>query len=263
MINPQNLKIVEEGIILSNLAYLYPDQIEKELISYGYTDFIWIENKKSDTQVFSCMKNGHLKFAFRGTEFTNLEDWFTNLDCRFEEISPAYSVHKGFYEDCKSVHDDIIDIIKLQAEPEKISIMGHSQGAGDATIEAIMLLNHYPLYAVVPVASPRCLSKQSALDVGLAYGNLFHRVVNNNDIVTRIPTRAMGYAHIIENINFYYFKETGELVDYISEWDLFKDRIHGIIDDFFKLGADGFKDHFGSYYANLIANAINTRGLNV
>ena len=86
------------------------------------------------------------------------------------------------------------------------------------------------------------MSKGAAEAFGNAHGSSIYHVINNNDIVTRVPTRSMGYGHV-KNINLNYLDEDGNLHHDISWWERFKDRIKGRIYDFGELGTDGIKDH--------------------
>ena len=75
------------------------------------------------------------------------------------------------------------------------------------------------------------------------------RIVNNNDLVTRIPTRTMGYSHVG---SFKYFTEDGDFVEEIGFWDLFLDRWRGRLQSVVKLGLDGIQDHSMSGYRDCI-----------
>ncbi len=94
----------------------------------------------------------------------------------------------------------------------------------------------------IAIEPPRCMSKEAAEKFGKVHGSKVYHVINNNDIVTRVPTRLMGYKHIT-NINLNYLDEDGNLHHEISKWELFKDRVKGRVFDFGEFGSDGIKDH--------------------
>ncbi len=253
-----DLNHIEESITLSGIAYSSEDEIRFSAQTLGYSEFHFIDNKETDTQAYCCRKGNEVKIVFRGTEFDNLEDWVTNLDCRHKEFAPGLIGHRGFIEDVESVHDEIDSYLDFQGSDFLVSVDGHSQGAGDATIEGAKLLieGKHPVKRITPVASPRCLEKETAFTLGAEFGPLFYRIVNNNDVVTRVPTRSMGYWHI-ENENFIYIMENGNIVQEITAWRLFLDRIKGRIEDIGEWGSDGIKDHYWTEYQRLVRSFIN------
>ena len=77
-------------------------------------------------------------------------------------------------------------------------------------------------------------------------------LVNNNDLVTRVPPRSFGYSHVG---TFRYFDAKGAYHEDISWWRRFVDRVEGSIDDFLKLGPDAIRDHFMKGYLSNVARA--------
>lgn len=245
----KSMQQLELATQLACMAYDEPELIHEACGLMGMSEFKFIGNEDTDTQVFCCRKGNKVYVSFRGTEFTNFSDWLTNLDFTFATLV-AYEeykgyAHAGFCKDVMSVYEELTEYLKFQGLANiEIIITGHSQGAGDATIFGLLLFleDIYKIDRVVPVASPRCLSWPTAKRYKDTFGPLVHRVVNNNDIVTRIPTRTMTYNHV-QGANFYYITEDGDIVNEISWWDRFKDRIKGRLKDFGEMGTDGLKDH--------------------
>ena len=237
------IETIMKAIDLSAMAYLDPSEIEDKIEGHFYT-FQWIENKEADTQVFICEDDEQTWVVFRGTEFDNFDDWITNLDCSF--IHGEWGeVHKGFYNDVESVRFDIVDHIHESIMKDKqIIFTGHSQGAACAELLFSETCRYLPYQnqICIPIEPPRNMSREAAKVFGKAHGSKVYHVVNNNDVVTRVPTRLMGYAHV-ENINLNYLDEDGLLHHKISWWEKFKDRVKGRIYDFGELGTDGIKDH--------------------
>ncbi|MCK5541685.1 MAG: lipase family protein [Desulfobacterales bacterium] len=244
-------KEVKQSVTLSHLAYFMPEVISENLSGAGYKNFEWINNEGTDTQVILCTHKNNIFIVFRGTEFTNSNDWYTNLDCDFKPISPWGYCHKGFYMDVFSVYPSINKYIKQHSTIQKIHIGGHSQGAGDASILAMLFAKDRDFDSLALVGCPRTTDHDAAESFGKACGSKIYRIVNNNDLVTRIPPRFMGYEHI-KQANLYYFKENGKCVNKISAWDAFKDRINGRIEDLFEPGTDGIKDHDHGHYDQLV-----------
>lgn len=59
------------------------------------------------------------------------------------------------------------------------------------------------------------------------------RFVNNTDLVTRVPLRAMGFSHAGTLL---YFTDKGELTADPGWWDAFLNRMQGRIEDLGKMG---------------------------
>ena len=245
-------KEIKQAVWLSHQAYFDPEKIQANLMYRGFRNFEWIDNKYSDTQVILCTSKKNMFVIFRGTEVKNIKDWLTNLNCKFSPIIPWGEVHRGFYKDVESVYDEIQTYL-VWHNLSKVVIGGHSQGAACATVFSAIT----PAFdAVVLPGCPRIFDNKAAKRFGEIHGHKVYRIVNNNDLVTRLPPRTWGYRHI-EKANLYYFKETGECVHEISEWEVFKDRIHGRILDIGEGGTDGIKDHDHAYYVELVESLKN------
>lgn len=237
------IKTIMKAIDLSALVYEHPTDIEA-LLNGKVTGFQWIENKDTDTQCFICEDDTRTWVVFRGTQFDNFNDWITNLDCRFTR-GPWGKVHKGFWDDMKSVETEIIQYLtKNITSGKQIIFTGHSQGAAVAELcfsnRCYVLPDEFQI--CIPIETPRNMSKKAAKAFGGVHGSKIYHVVNNNDVVTRVPTRVMGYDHV-KYINSNYLDEDGDLHTDISWWEMFKDRIRGRVYDFGELGTDGIKDH--------------------
>jgi len=244
-------KTIAKAIDLSAMAYQDPADIESAL--KGIADgFKWVENKDTDTQAFICEDDDFAWCIFRGTEFDNLDDWITNLNCGFI-AGPWGDSHHGFNSDVLSVKYDLDGrLLKYFIQDKPIIFTGHSQGAGDT--EQYFSYRCYnldtPGNICIPIAPPRSFSKAAAFTFGSKHGHRVHHVINNNDIVPRVPTRFMGYGHI-ENRVLNYLDEDGNLHHDISWWDKFKDRVKGRVYDFGEFGTDGVKDHSISEYQRI------------
>ena len=255
-------KTLKQSTYLSILAYEQPADIEAA-IKTEYENFKFIENKDTDTQAFICEDEKNIFVNVRGTEFYNIKDWFTNLDCKIiYPFGGLIGVHSGFYLDAKSIIGNVLK--ELNASPlKRVVLDGHSQGASVATMLALIVefgnKNRWHFEELNAIESPRCMNAALSYLFGTSCGYKVNRVVNNNDIVCRLPPRAWGYKHI-QNADFHYFTEEGLYVQQISAWDLFLDRIHGRVEDLFELGTDGVKDHDGNTVLDLV-NSVKIRFL--
>ena len=98
-------------------------------------------------------------------------------------------------------------------------------------------------------AEPRTGDEPFARNFNFAFKPYAHRIVNHNDLITRVPPRAFGYSH---TGTFKYFTEQGELVDNIDWWQRFLDSWQGAYDDFFDWAGDGVRDYNMTQYRQLI-----------
>jgi triacylglycerol lipase len=72
-------------------------------------------------------------------------------------------------------------------------------------------------------------------------GSRIIRFVNNNDLVTHVPPRCLGYSHVGKLL---YFNEDGKSLEVdASYWYRFLELFKGVFEDFGDLGTDQFKDH--------------------
>lgn len=226
--------------------------LEKKLIEDGFENFRWIEKKKTDTQCFVCSKGGYVYLTFRGSSTD--ADWDTNFD--IEQIPCMWGyLHKGFEADIRSVYWTAKNTINRPCHKnKKLIITGHSQGAGVASIMGIALLEvGDPVGAVIHFGGPRVADSFCATHIDKNFPDIFHRVVNNNDVVTRIPPRIMGYRHFGK---LHYFKGNGAYTDDISEWKRFLDRLRYKIDFGGEYGLDILNDHMPENYMALAEKAF-------
>jgi len=238
------------GARLCELSYKEPAWIIAGLDELDLNYFQWVENKETDCQAYICADETRVFIVIRGTEFDNWEDWKTNLDC---ELLGGYygNSHRGFMTDAVSiVHDITEDLLKHTIKNKKIYVLGHSQGAGVGKQLTLLLLRFgYDISASVGYGEPRSVDKETAGKLDELFPEVFHRVVNNCDLVTRIPTRFMGYGHFGK---LHYYKENGEYTTDISAWRRFLDRMAGRVADIGKPGLDTLKDHDVREYMRVI-----------
>jgi triacylglycerol lipase len=96
---------------------------------------------------------------------------------------------------------------------------------------------------------PRTGDSTFARNFNFAFKPNAFRIVNNNDLVTRIPPRSLGYRHVG---TFKYFTETGELVDSIEWWNGFLESWKVLLEDVVEWATDGVHDHSMTGYRELI-----------
>ena len=191
--------------------------------------------------------------AFRGTEPKKLQDWLTDADFDLVE-GPFGQVHDGFNRALRHVWRDLARSIKeFQDNGQSLWFTGHSLGAALATLAVATLREEdKPVHGLYTFGQPRTGDRHFERTFNADFKPRCFRFVNNNDVVTRVPLRAMKYSHVG---TFLYFDADGNLTDDLHWWYRFLDRVEGRIEDLGKLGTDGIKDHsMNRYIANLEQN---------
>lgn len=159
--------------------------------------------------------NGDTKvatFAWRGT--SGNEDWRQNLKLRFaEDTSSMYfdelytgsQVYSGELESFQAVtefaaNDSVnikaqMDMLSEGAIPNRIDCIGHSLGAGLATICGPWAAETWPAsdVRVVNFGSPKAGNQEFASSIYASVGRIY-RVVNSNDAVPSLPP-FRAYLH--------------------------------------------------------------------
>jgi predicted lipase len=155
-----------------------------------------------ESQSTQCYVANNDKFAivaFRGSEiWKNREDFDlnavvadlkTNIDIRLINWEPGGKVHRGFKKALDEVWLDLLPHIrKLHGKGCKIWTTGHSLGAALATLFAD---RYGHIQGVYTFGSPRVGNGDFKDQVNAR----IYRIVNNNDIVPRVPPRGV-YVHV-------------------------------------------------------------------
>lgn len=190
--------------ILSSMSHLAYDSFEddekaRELLiakleGGGFRLIETFNSKETDTQAFLAANDEYAVLAFRGTEVTKRQDVKTDVLAN-QILVLEGRVHSGFRKAYESVAKDIENSI-MRLEEIPLYITGHSLGAALATV-ATQRLEHRPKFrnriaACYTFGSPRVGNSHYDRD----FKSPIYRMVNATDIVTVIPSLAMGYIHI-------------------------------------------------------------------
>lgn len=151
------------------------------------------------------MANGTARvLAFRGT--ASVPDWITDAQFRRTEIGAGQEVHHGFLDAILSLNEDLKALAKAEKQRPMgeymppLFITGHSLGGAMALLAAELLAEAgCYIQAVYTFGGPRvgngawAKSYDAFLDRRLR--DRTWRVVNEEDIVPRLPGSLIGYRH--------------------------------------------------------------------
>lgn len=241
-------------------AYLNEADIKNKVTTeLGLTKFRFIHVSISDTEVFVAGDDKKIIVAFRGTEPTKLKDVIT--DVKFSLVyGPLGKVHSGFIQSLNSCWREVaLTIRQFHDNNQTLWFTGHSLGAALATLAVAKMVEFgYPVNGLYTFGQPRVGEQRFVDNLNKEMSNSYFRFVNNNDAVTRVPLRTMGYHHAGV---FMYFDKDKNLSNDSRLWDIFKDRIQGRIDALGEKGTDGINDHnMDLYVAGTIKNVNKTFG---
>lgn len=244
---------------ISKLAYVaksgskVPDEaaIIKELRTWdnNFTDVKGFSRHSS--QSFVARHEDMVVAAFRGTD--QWADWLDNLNLPSVH-RPMGRVHRGFQLALDDVWPDMLKAIdKFTDNGQSLWITGHSLGGALATLAAAERIDgDQPFFGVYTYGQPRCGDRDFARHFNIEAKHRFFRFQNNNDIVSRIPQRLMGYSHLGTIL---YIDVNKKLNTDIAWWYRFTDRIRGDWQAMTDSGVDWLEDHkMQNYVAALAAN---------
>ena len=187
----------------------------------------------------------YLCMAFRGTD--ELKDWLDNMNA-FSREELFGEFHRGFWKSVDDLWADLFNHYQILRKGGRrpLFITGHSLGGAMASIAAARLAHDdLPFTSVYTFGQPRAMTRSTARLFNVDCKDRYYRFHNNNDLVTRVPARLMGYAHVGTYI---YITQEGDMRQNPGEWFRFVDSVDGAFDDFMKKGIDGIKDHdMGNY----------------
>jgi triacylglycerol lipase len=238
--------------ICSNLAYESEKTIQDKLSQQDFNSkFI----ERRDTQAFIAYNDSAIVLSFRGT--TNIQDWMTNSDLLLTSVrSGTGKVHGGFLRALCVVWDDILQIIaEAQTKAQPIWITGHSLGGALATLAAarFSLEMDKPVRGIYTFGQPRVGDREFARIFDAELKQRVFRFVNNNDIVTRIPTREIGYSHV-GSLRF--FDSNGDIYDDVSWWQDFLETIKGTLKQHIDLLPSNIENHKMELYIKNIESKL-------
>ena len=202
---------------LSGAAYQEPEDANKVFEKWGYPNHRFIN--KDGAQCYVIWNDAHAIIIFRGTEPKEFSDIKADLNAFQSKSKSKGDVHSGFQGEIDKVWNDLCFTL-ADISNREMHITGHSLGAAMATICASRLVHKFKIHCLYTFGSPRVGDKRFVRNLT----NLMHyRVVNNNDLVCKVPFWLMGYRH---HGSLCYINHYGN-VRRMSWWQRFKDQLRG------------------------------------
>lgn len=207
---------------------------------------------KNSAQAALIEHESYLCMAFRGTD--ELDDWLDNINVFREDVLFG-EFHRGFWKSVEDVwqimNGKYIELREREKRP--LFLTGHSLGGAMATIAAARFIHQdRPFTSVYTFGQPRAMNRSTARIYNSEAGTRHHRFQNNEDIVTRVPTRITGYSHVGECC---YIDNEGTIHRGSGFWFKFLDTVEGAYDsikDKNSLALIG--DHDMKNYLNAVEN---------
>ena len=204
------------------------------------------------TQSFIARHEELIMVAFRGSD--QWEDWLDNLNLPTIPTNLGRA-HRGFQMALEDVWAEMLEKIKeLKDRHQTLWLTGHSLGGALATLAAAERIDQDQTFnGVYTFGQPRCVDREMSRNMNLEAKSRIFRFQNNNDLVSRIPQRIMGYSHAG---TFIYIDVNQNLHIDIHWWNQFLDRVGGILEALPKPGVDKIEDHQLKNYLVALAKNI-------
>jgi triacylglycerol lipase len=158
------------------------------------------------TEGFIAGNDEAIVVAFRGTQPKELSDLMTdvnvapvNFNFLFPNAPDIGHVHNGFGHAFRDVRDEMFRTIALfQTKGQSLWFTGHSLGGALAVIATAACLfdnsTRVPVNGLYTYGQPRAGDNAFVGNFEQRFKSKTFRFVNDADIVTRVPSRTLGYA---------------------------------------------------------------------
>lgn len=171
--------------LASQVAYQETAGVRDQGKRWGFEESeAFSENR---TQGFIAWDADFVLVSFRGTK--ELGDWLTNLNTIRTENPPSYGkVHSGFFQAFNDARVRVSELLtRAKASEKSVWVTGHSLGGALSTIMAGDVLNRLPVSGIYTYGQPRVVNRRAQGMFRNYYHDKFFRIVNDDDIVPKVP----------------------------------------------------------------------------
>lgn len=173
--------------LASELAYSPAAAVRTQALAWGFQDCAFVEARAA--QGFVASSREVVLVSFRGTESTS--DWLSNLQVVPQSVAGLGRVHGGFWGQFAALQAELeTRLAERQGVP--LVITGHSLGGAIALLAAAIWAGQRPVHALYTYGQPAVAQGEASAAIGGALAGRYHRLVNDADIVPRVPP---GYRH--------------------------------------------------------------------
>ncbi len=215
----------------------------------GWTATVLIDTGHLLVAVFRCETD--VAIAVRGTK--NLPNVLADMDCILKRDGD-WKVHEGFSNSVDLVEQAVANVILAEAfGPRRIWLTGHSLGGAMVHLLAARFVRKYrrqPFAGIYTYGQPRvgnAAYRDWYNSSGLQYYTF--RVVNQDDIVPRLPWLLGRYRHSAHEIYFTgvqkYFVDLPMPVKLICD-------VPGLVREVCKDRAEFVEDHHSARYLQIL-----------
>lgn len=179
--------------LASELAYSPPARVRAQAQAWGFRDSAFVE--RAAAQGFLAWTDELVMVTFRGTEST--ADWLSNLNVSTRVIPGVGAVHAGFLGQFEALRPELERLLRGRANLPLL-VTGHSLGGAIAVLAATSWANSRPVRALYTYGQPAVAKDTSgARAIGTLLAGRYHRLVNNADVVPRVPPTYRHGGHLL------------------------------------------------------------------
>ena len=234
---------------MANASYLDEPSAKATVEQIGFRCETFFD--RDGAQAYRFGNDADCILACRGTEPHDVNDVKADVDAAFAVIETVGRVHRGFNTEVDDLWPKIAH--QLMGETRTIWFCGHSLGGAMATICAGRCF-HDPEVpdpeGLYTFGSPRVGDKQY-----INYCTVEHvRLVNNCDIVPRLPPRLLGFRHHGKEL---YIDRKGRPRRKLKGMKKTVDRLRGFGESLLRLKLDPLHDHIADRYIEAMAGAVD------
>jgi triacylglycerol lipase len=257
----------------ANLAYAADDVLTSTLQQWGFPRVI-LPTVVDDIRAIIAANDQMLLCAFRGTISAkdgkfDANNWLSDGDAwqlPFEKcfgVPGCGAIHEGFANALLPIWPDVLKACdELRDNGQSLWVNGHSLGGALAYLATAVFtfVQREPIHGLYTFGQPRVGDLAFCTQCDAQFGDVHYRVVNNEDVVTRVPPRIFFHFPQPE-----YYGHSGRLVYFDAAgvphtdehyWNSFLARVTVGFDNMKgALTGEPIEDHFmeSGYLAKLSA----------